>query len=123
AGEAYTPPAGDAQQRIARIWQEVLGVDRVGADDNFFDLGGNSFLVARVHARLTGVDPDALTIVDMFQFPTIRALATHLDRDRRAGIVDPLATPSDALINGRARLRDQAQRRGEAPDRRLDGNP
>ena len=121
--EAYTPPDGDLQQRIASIWTDVLGVDRIGADDNFFDLGGNSFLVARVHARLSDAGGAAVSIVDMFQFPTVRALAAHLDRDPLAATVDRSTTVSaDALIAGRARLRDQqARRRGESA-RRVDGS-
>jgi hypothetical protein len=43
---------GEIERTIAAIWQEVLGVEHVGGDDNFFDLGGHSLLLARVPARL-----------------------------------------------------------------------
>jgi acyl carrier protein len=45
---SYQPPSAGLEQRIAGIWQELLHVDRVGADDNFFELGGNSLLSLRV---------------------------------------------------------------------------
>jgi amino acid adenylation domain-containing protein len=121
--EAYAPPTGEIQQRIADVWHEVLRVDRVGADDNFFDLGGNSLLVARVHARLAEIEPSALSIVDMFQFPTVRQLANHLMRDSRADDANRAAAGrGDALVAGRARLREQARRRGDAPADRMDGS-
>ena len=49
---AYEPPRSGLEQAIAGIWQEVLGVERVGVHDNFFDLGGHSLLVPQVQSRL-----------------------------------------------------------------------
>lgn len=79
------PPAPGTQQRIAEVWQETLQLDEVGIDDNFFDLGGNSLLLTLLHTRLTetelpGPGGRPLTLVTLFEHPTIRALAAHLDR-------------------------------------------
>jgi amino acid adenylation domain-containing protein len=52
AGAGYEPPAPGLEQLIAEVWQELLHVDRVGADDNFFELGGNSLLSLRVITQL-----------------------------------------------------------------------
>src|SRR5262249_28170197 len=49
---AYVAPQGEVEQAIAEIWQEVLGVERVGVHEKFFQLGGHSLLLVRVHARL-----------------------------------------------------------------------
>ncbi|MEU8934787.1 amino acid adenylation domain-containing protein [Streptomyces sp. NPDC048409] len=78
------PPSPGTQQRIAVVWQETLQLDEVGIDDNFFDLGGNSLLLTLLHTRLTeaelpGSDTRPLTLVTLFEHPTIRALAAHLD--------------------------------------------
>jgi acyl carrier protein len=59
-------------------------VDHVGLDDNFFDLGGHSLLVARVHARLREDLKVEVSMVDLFQFPTIATLTAHIMRDEEA---------------------------------------
>jgi acyl transferase domain-containing protein/thioesterase domain-containing protein len=48
----YTAPIGELEQRIAQVWQEVLGITGVGRHDNFFDLGGHSLLLIALRARL-----------------------------------------------------------------------
>ena len=84
----------------------------MGATDNFFDLGGTSLLVARVHARLEELAPGAVSVVDLFQLPTVRALAGRL-----AGADAPPGASlqrHEALAAGRARLRAAAGRRAAA---------
>lgn len=74
-----TPPRNDLERGIAKLWAEALGVSNVGRDQSFFDLGGHSLLMARVHARLKqelGVD---LPLVRLFQYPTIESLVAHLE--------------------------------------------
>ncbi|MEK8051133.1 amino acid adenylation domain-containing protein [Ideonella sp. DXS22W] len=75
--EAGATPRNAREQRLAACWAEALGRDVVGLDDNFFDLGGNSLLVMKVHGRLQADEP-ALKVVDLFRHPTVRALAAHL---------------------------------------------
>jgi acyl carrier protein len=67
-------PKTQIEQNIAAIWREVLHVDKVGIHDNFFDIGGNSLLLAQVHVRLETELQQQLSMVDMFQHPTIRTL-------------------------------------------------
>ncbi|MFF0741729.1 amino acid adenylation domain-containing protein [Streptomyces sp. NPDC004111] len=81
ADNAYTAPRGATETLLAEVWAEVLGVTRVGAEDNFFALGGDSLLSIRVVARLrrhlpTGISPRAL-----FTAPTVRALAALLGEE------------------------------------------
>ncbi len=71
------PPRGVLEEEIAAVWREVLGVAAVGRDDNFFDLGGHSLLLAKVHARLRH-RLAGLEALDLFRYPTIAALAAHL---------------------------------------------
>ncbi|HEY6179586.1 MAG TPA: amino acid adenylation domain-containing protein, partial [Kofleriaceae bacterium] len=77
-GGDYLAPDGDLEQAISRIWAEVLGVDRIGANDNFFDLGGSSFLLARVRARLEGLVGRPVPMVVLLQFAQVRSLSAHL---------------------------------------------
>ncbi|MFF7458688.1 MupA/Atu3671 family FMN-dependent luciferase-like monooxygenase [Kitasatospora sp. NPDC008115] len=77
---AYAAPASATERLVTGVWREVLGVERVGVDDSFFDLGGNSLLVVVARARLLEQRDSGLTLVDMFRYPTARALAQALDR-------------------------------------------
>ncbi|HBO42307.1 MAG TPA: hypothetical protein DD477_14000 [Spirochaetaceae bacterium] len=74
-GEAYIAARTERERRYAEVWREVLGQERVGIDDNFFDIGGDSFKTMRV-ARRSG---DGLGVMDIFKFPTIRALAARAE--------------------------------------------
>ena len=95
-GAPYEAPRSELEQRIATIWQEVLRVETIGLDDNFFDLGGHSLLVIQMRERIRaswGID---LPVTVFFQFPSIRALAKHLGGDRHDGVEE---------AKGRAALR------------------
>ena len=71
----------EPQRRVAAIWREVLRVEHLGVDDNFFDRGGHSLLVVKVHAALRREFQRELTLVDLFQHTTIAAQATLLSSD------------------------------------------
>jgi len=73
----------DTEKRIAQIWQEVLQLEEVGINDNFFDLGGNSLLLIRVHKNLSKIFTTNLPITTLFEHPTIATLAQHLEQDKR----------------------------------------
>jgi amino acid adenylation domain-containing protein len=77
---AFLAPRDEIERAIAAVWRDVLRLDEVGVDDNFFDLGGHSLLLVQVQAKLREALARDIAIVEMFQYPTIRALATHLAR-------------------------------------------
>ncbi|MBC1235685.1 non-ribosomal peptide synthetase [Nostoc sp. 2RC] len=79
----HTPPETEVEQMIANIWQDVLRLERVGIDDNFFDLGGHSLLVGQVHAQLREKLNRDLSLVEIFQHPTINLLAKHLSEEQQ----------------------------------------
>ncbi|GAB2623790.1 hypothetical protein GCM10027168_64670 [Streptomyces capparidis] len=93
AGRAHVPPATPTQERIARIWQEVLGVERVGADDGFFDLGGHSLLAARVVAAVRRELSVRLPLRALFESPDVAALARVVDELRGAAEPASAAPP------------------------------
>ncbi|NBD17971.1 MAG: amino acid adenylation domain-containing protein [Cyanobacteria bacterium] len=74
---SYQAPQTQLEEQIAAIWQEVLGVEQVGIHDNFFDLGGHSLLVVQVREKLHERLQQNLSVVDLFEHPTIHALATY----------------------------------------------
>ncbi|MEC0494840.1 non-ribosomal peptide synthetase [Bacillus glycinifermentans] len=75
AGATYVEPSTATEAQLAVLWQETLGLDRVGADDHFFELGGHSLkamnLVARIHQELDTEVP----LRELFRHPTVRELA------------------------------------------------
>jgi amino acid adenylation domain-containing protein len=78
ADERRLEPATETEARVAGIWRELLNVAAVGVEDSFFDVGGHSLLLARLQSRLAGELGSALTVVDLFQYPTVRAIAARL---------------------------------------------
>jgi amino acid adenylation domain-containing protein len=78
---SYVMPQTELEQSIAAVWQQVLKVDKVGIHDNFFDLGGNSLLMIQVHSKLRQVVED-ISVIKMFQYPTISYLAKYLSQDQ-----------------------------------------
>jgi acyl transferase domain-containing protein len=78
---AYLAPRNETERLIADIWQQVLGVERVGVDDNFFDLGGHSLLLIQVQGALQETITREISMVSLFKYPTIGALAEYLTHD------------------------------------------
>lgn len=79
---AFCSPRTDLEKRIAGIWREVIGVDKVGVEDNFFDLGGNPVLMEKIQSNLETTFNISLSLMDMFKYLTISSLAKHLSNDR-----------------------------------------
>jgi hypothetical protein len=103
------------ERAIAAAWTDALQVDHVGRADNFFDLGGHSMLLVRVHDRLRAeLDPE-LSLLDLFQHPTVAGLAAHLGGRRPQA--SPAARGDEAGRRQREALRRAAAaRRGSADD-------
>jgi aspartate racemase len=80
-GTTYVPPQTDTERVITALWQEVLGVQTPGIHDNFFDLGGHSLLVVLLYNRLKEAFRQNISIVDLFRYPTIAALAKLLNSE------------------------------------------
>jgi acyl carrier protein len=108
-------PTTEAEKTIAAVVQEVLGLEAVGPDENFFDLGGSSLLLIQVHGRLQEAFGREIPMVELFSHTTVRSLAAHLGEADGGGEGSPPAeTPrkdrSDELRQGRDRLRRRRRR-------------
>lgn len=88
SGSSYTAPRTPAEELVAEVWQEVLGVERVGAHDEFFDLGGHSLLALRVIARLSADTEIDVPIQDFFADTTVEGVAALLERLLTAEIAE-----------------------------------
>ncbi|NES13760.1 MULTISPECIES: non-ribosomal peptide synthetase [Micromonospora] len=106
-GSPYVAPRNQLERTIAGIWRELLGVDQIGVDDNFFELGGHSLLMAEARARLAEAAGRDVTLVELFQFPTVGALAGYLDRP--GATADLLAGAEDRAGHRRQSLNRRQQ--------------
>ncbi|MBV9773485.1 MAG: amino acid adenylation domain-containing protein, partial [Gemmatimonadetes bacterium] len=110
----YAAPITATERAVAEIWEEVLGVERVGVNDNFFDLGGHSLLMVRIHSRLRERFGDRVPLIELFEHRTLGALAARLDRREEADA--PVAGSQDRADARRSRtLQQRAARAGRAP--------
>ncbi|HEX2092106.1 MAG TPA: amino acid adenylation domain-containing protein [Longimicrobiaceae bacterium] len=91
-------PQTGAERTIAAAWREVLGLEEVGLDDNFFDLGGHSLLLARLRSRLQGKFRIDVSIVVLFRYPTVRSLAEYISRGEPHAVP---ASPTDSDVEKR----------------------
>ena len=107
---AMAVPQTQAEKAVAAIWQAVLGIDRVGLHDNFFDLGGHSLLMVKVHNQLQQQLDVDLPLVELFRYPTVQALATYMRQRETEGDPTPQLR-TDALEAGKQRLRQRLQQR------------
>ncbi|MFJ6610333.1 amino acid adenylation domain-containing protein [Streptomyces sp. NPDC091289] len=78
-GPGYVAPRTDAEGLVAEVWTEVLGLDRVGALDDFFDLGGHSLLATRVVARIRAAAGPAVPLRALFVHRTVEAFAVAVE--------------------------------------------
>ena len=78
AARDYEAPAGETELALAEIWAEVLGVERVGRRDNFFDLGGHSLLAVQVTSRVQQALQVEVALGDLFTRPVLRDFAREL---------------------------------------------
>jgi amino acid adenylation domain-containing protein len=81
--DLYVEPQTELERIIASTWQTVLGLKKVGTNDNFFDLGGHSLLISQVNTQLREQLQRDISVVEMFQYPTISLLAQHLSKEQQ----------------------------------------
>ncbi len=113
---SYVAPGEGLERRIAQAWCAVLGLERVGAQDNFFDVGGHSLTLIALQKRLVDELGRPVPVVDLFAHPTVAALAAHLAAAEGNG--EPAARRGNAdRARQRAGLQHKAMAR-RAADRK-----
>jgi acyl transferase domain-containing protein/SAM-dependent methyltransferase len=97
----YTDPTTELEHLVARHWAEVLGLDRVGVHDNFFDLGGESLLVIQMAGRLRDELSVDLSVQKLFENLTVAEVVREIEYLRHA----PAATPTKIIPSRRRAAR------------------
>jgi acyl carrier protein len=101
-------PMGDIQRNITNVWQEFLGSESVGPDDNFFDLGASSLDIIQINRRLNEALHREIPLVTLYTYPTIRSLSNHLEKPS-VGSPASSSSQSQGEISGDIELKEQAQ--------------
>jgi amino acid adenylation domain-containing protein len=78
SGTQFEPPQGEVEEALAAIWSEVLGTERIGRHDNFFEVGGHSLAAIQISARFTQRFGEALPVRLIFEHPTLAHMATQV---------------------------------------------
>ncbi len=115
AEREYVAPRTPVEEVLANIWAEVLKLDRVSINDNFFDLGGHSLLATRVRSRLSDVYPQTVSLRNIFENPTLAELAFLIEQTQPGKSDAPTSIPAQPrkrkdrarLLENLARLSDQ----------------
>ncbi|HKH48756.1 MAG TPA: amino acid adenylation domain-containing protein, partial [Thermoanaerobaculia bacterium] len=106
----FLTPRTPVEEMLAGVWCEVLGLERVGVGESFFELGGHSLLATQVMSRVRRLFGVELPLRDLFEAPTVAALAVRIEQARRAerGALAPPIVPVPRT--GAARLSFAQQR-------------
>ncbi|MEO1376928.1 MAG: phosphopantetheine-binding protein, partial [Cyanobacteria bacterium J06635_10] len=105
----FVIPKTKIEREIAQIWQEVLQIEKIGIYDNFFDLGGNSLLMVKVHSKLREKFSHDVSLVEMFRHPTISALVTYFsDTNDKVQSND---SRDEQISTGKERLKQRLNKR------------
>jgi acyl carrier protein len=88
---SHTVPGANLEGQVARIWEEVLGLEGIAPDDNFFDLGGNSLDAMRLAERVESVFGGAFAPAWLFETPTISSMVERIRAPERVGLDPALA--------------------------------
>ena len=91
--DAYEAPAGPVEEKLARIWAGVLGLDRISRNANFFDLGGHSLLAVRMLTLIEAEFGHSLNLTSLFRAPSIATLGQLLQRGESPSISSPQVVP------------------------------
>jgi amino acid adenylation domain-containing protein len=104
ARSGYEPPVGATEEKLARIWAELLGVEQVGRHDNFFELGGHSLLAVTLISRLRQTLSIEVPLAEVFAGPTLSDLARFIEGVSASTLPAIAADPVPALMQQLADL-------------------
>jgi len=117
---AYVAPRSEVERTIVSAWQEVLQIEKVGVNDNFFDLGGHSLLLIQLQSKLQEVLNRDVSLIEMFKYPTISSLATYFSQEQREQISSQPSSDR-AIVRRESALRQKQLRQEYRATKSLGG--
>jgi amino acid adenylation domain-containing protein len=108
--DTYVAPQGAVEEEVAAVWAKVLGLERVGAQDNFFDLGGHSLLATQVLSHLQQAFPVNIPLRRLFEEPTVANLArviTESQHKSSHGLNGKVVEDDEQVLSQLAQLSDE----------------
>lgn len=97
---AYKEPDSILEKKIAAIWQEALGIERVGVYDNFYELGGNSLMIIKVQAEIEKLFPGKIKVTDLFIYTTVSMIAEFISRNENKKInIKSIKLPKEYFVS------------------------
>lgn len=102
-------PRNELETKLVQLWQDVLELPQVGVEDNFFDLGGNSFLLGELFVRIEALIDTKLPLIELFKRPTIAKLAAYLQGKEQ--VKKPLKTQTESRQKARRGHREKLKQK------------
>lgn len=103
----YVAPRTDEERAVAAIWQEALGVEPVGVDDDFFAIGGHSLAAVQIGARIRSQLGAEFDLKDFYDTPTVAHLAALLSAGPAADVIEAVDRAGDGELGELAGLSDE----------------
>jgi len=88
SGYEFVEPRNEREVKVAKIWAEALGKDKIGISDNFFDLGGHSLKAIRLISKLNKEFGRQMNLKDLFNYPTVEQLCSYMNSKYQSKIDD-----------------------------------
>ncbi|ACL75336.1 B12-binding domain-containing radical SAM protein [Ruminiclostridium cellulolyticum] len=102
SGVDYVAPENEVEEKLAEVWQKVLGMDKIGTNDNFFEIGGNSILLIQLQTQIERIYPGKVSITDLFAYTTVSKLAELIETCKGSNVkniqLEQIFLPDDFFI-------------------------
>ncbi|WP_433946005.1 amino acid adenylation domain-containing protein [Paenibacillus sp. SN-8-1] len=99
--DTYTAAQNELEEQLVMLWQQLLGRERIGVHEHFFEIGGHSLLLLQMHTRLEASYPGLIQVTDLFAYPTISKLAAFMKQAGEQHLAAPLSyltLPTDYFV-------------------------
>jgi hypothetical protein len=106
----FVAPRTVVEETLAKVWADLLGLQQVGIYDNFFDLGGHSLLIVQVHSKIREIFNSPISVVDLYRYPTINALAQELGHQSKSVEASSTVWQAQERANKRRQVAHQQQK-------------
>jgi len=117
-GTGYIPPGNQTEKILTETWKMVLKLEKIGIDDNFFDLGGNSMDVISLNDELKKTFQKNIPVTAIFNYLTIRTFARYLDQQAApAAVIDKKMDRREEIRRSRTRMMEKMKRIGAGNER------